>query len=240
MTQRVLYIQPVGCEGPDLIEETRPGSSVAEVCRPVLGHPIPKRALDYAAIIALGGPMGVYEADQYPWLGELFALLRQAVEEQVPTLGICLGSQALAAALGAEVRPTGKQEIGWYPITLGPAGEVDPLLSMLPSPLDVFHWHGDRWELPEGAVLLASSERCDHQAFRVGDKAWGLQFHMEVTAAAPPIWAEAYIDELRKHPGLPSPTEIVDQTARCAPGLEPLARKVFSRFWELALSDPGR
>ncbi|MCG3196151.1 MAG: type 1 glutamine amidotransferase [Candidatus Omnitrophica bacterium] len=240
MRKRVLYIQPVGCEGPALIEETRPTHSVAEVCRPVIGHPLPKRASDYAAIIALGGPMGVYETDAHPWLTDLFALLRQAVEERVPTLGICLGSQALAASVGAPVGPTGGQEIGWFPITLSQAAREDSLLSILPSPLEVFHWHGDRWELPEGAVLLASSERCDHQAFRLGDHAWGLQFHMEVTAETPPIWAEAYIDELLKYPALPGPTEIVEQTARCAPTLEPLARAVFSRFWELALNDRGR
>jgi GMP synthase-like glutamine amidotransferase len=236
MERRVLYIQPVGSEGPALIEETRPRGTHAEICRPVIGHPIPKAAQGYAAIVALGGPMGVYETDKHPWMADLITLLRDALEKNVPTLGICLGSQALAAAGGAEVRPTGLQEIGWFPITFTGEAQEDPLLGMLPSPLEVFHWHGDRWELPEGAVLLASSERCDHQAFRLGERAWGLQFHMEITPEIPPIWAEAYLDELMSHPELPGPARIAEQSRDLGPKLEPLARKTFERFWEIALN----
>jgi GMP synthase-like glutamine amidotransferase len=235
MSKPVLYIQPVGCEGPALIEETRPKNTLAQVCRPVIGHPIPKRAEDFAAIVALGGPMGVYETEQHPWMRNLIDLLRDAIAAGVPTLGICLGSQALAAAAGADVRPTGYQEIGWYPITLQPAAKVDPLMGGLPSPLEVFHWHGDRWELPEGAVLLASSEKCDHQAFRIGEKAYGFQFHMEITPETPPIWAEAYNDELARHPENPGAAAIAEQSKRLGPILEAHSRHVFTAFWEMAL-----
>ncbi len=232
---KVLYIQPIGCEGPGIIEETRPKHTQAEIIRPVIGQPIPSRAAEYAAVIALGGPMGVYEVDQHPWLAVLLELLRQAIEDQVPTLGICLGSQAIAAAAGAHVGPTGFQEIGWSPIHLTDTGKTDPVIGGLPSPIEVFHWHGDRWDLPAGAELLASSEKCDHQAFRLGEKVYGLQFHIEVSSETPPIWAEAYLEDLLKHPGVPNPSEIAHQSTRFGPVLEPHSRAIFRNFWELVL-----
>jgi len=228
---KILYIQPIGCEGPGIIEETRPKLTQTEVIRPIIGQPIPTHARDYAAIIALGGPMGVYEVEQHPWITNLLALLRQAIVEQVPTLGICLGSQAVAVAAGAHAGPTGFQEIGWAPINLTDAGRNDLLLGGLPSPIEVFHWHGDRWDLPNGAELLASSERCDHQAFRLGQKVYGLQFHIEVSSETPPIWAEAYLEDLLKHPGVPGPAEIADQSAKLGPVLEPHSRAIFRKFW---------
>lgn len=236
-TDKVLYIQPISCEGPGLIEETRPRHTQAEVIRPVIGHTIPARATDYAAIVVLGGPMGVYEADQHPWLKDLFELLHQAIEEQIPTLGICLGSQAIAAVAGAHVGPTGYQEIGWGPVHLTEAGKSDPLLGGLSSPIEVFHWHGDRWELPHWAELLASSDKCDHQAFRLGKRIYGLQFHIEVSSETPPMWAEAYLEDLLKHPGVPGPAEISAQSARFGPVLEPHSKAIFTRFWQIALGE---
>lgn len=239
MTHKVLYIQPVGCEGPGLIEATRPEGLTVEVCRPLIGHPIPARASEYAAIVALGGPMGVYETEKYPWLSELLRLLRNAIEVQVPVLGICLGSQALAAAAGAVVRPAGIQEIGWRPITLLEDSQTDPLLAGLPESLPAFHWHGDRWELPPDAVLLAKSELCDHQAFRLGKFAWGFQFHLEVTEEPPLVWAEAYHSDLEGHADRPQPEEIAITTARDHAILAPNARKVFERFWSVVVESYG-
>ncbi|MBK7495907.1 MAG: gamma-glutamyl-gamma-aminobutyrate hydrolase family protein [Candidatus Omnitrophica bacterium] len=232
-TRKVLFIQPIGCEGPGLIEETRPSEFEAEICRPVIGQPIPGDADPYAALVLLGGPMGVYETEKYPWLLDLFELIRQGVERDLPILGICLGSQALAAVLGAEVKPSGLQEIGWHPVTLNSEGQRDPLLSLLPSPIEVFHWHGDRWELPPGATLLASSAMCDHQAFRVGQHQYGFQFHIEVTPETPPIWAEAYHEDLLRHPGVPSPEDISVQSAQYGPILEQYSRVIFTKFWQM-------
>jgi GMP synthase-like glutamine amidotransferase len=235
MAGKVLYIQPISCEGPGIIEETRPKETQAVVIRPVIGHPIPTNAGEYAALIILGGPMGVYETEEYPWISDLLQLLRQAIDQQIPTLGICFGSQALAAAAGAVVKPTGYQEIGWYPIKLTEEGTRDSLLGDLPSPLQVFHWHGDRWELPSGAIHLASSEKCDHQAFRLGEKVYGFQCHLEISAETPPMWAEAYLEDLKKHPDVPGPQQIAEQSAQYGPLLEPWSRQLFSRFWEMTI-----
>ncbi len=234
---KVLYIQPISCEGPGIIEEVRPKHTQAEIIRPVIGQPIPSRATDYTAIVVLGGLMSVYEAEQHSWLNDLFRLLQQAIDEQVPTLGVCLGSQAIAAAAGAQVGSMGFQEIGWAPISLTEAGKSDPLLGGLPSPIEVFHWHGDRWDLPQGAELLASSQKCDHQAFRLGEKIYGLQFHIEVSSETPPIWAEAYLEDLLKHPGIPNPSLIAAQSSHFGPALEPHSRAIFTKFWKIALGE---
>jgi GMP synthase (glutamine-hydrolysing) len=210
----------------------RPESFSPTILRPVIGHPLPTDPGEFRAVVALGGPMGVYESDKYPWISDEIRLFQACLEKEVPILGICLGSQILAAAAGAEVKATGVQEIGWGPIELTGEGECDPLLQGLPSRLHVFHWHGDRWDLPEGATLLAKSPVCDHQAFRLGPNAYGFQFHFEVTEETPLTWAEAYMDDLEKLPEGPTPQRMAADTERYAPLLEPYAQQVFRRFWE--------
>lgn len=235
--KKVLYIQPVGCEGPDLIDEALPDCVPRDICRPVIGHPLPKEPSAYDAVVVLGGPMGVYETEKYPWIEDLIDLLKHALDMEIPALGICFGSQALAAAAGAEVHPTGRQEIGWGKIEHSGDSHGDPLLSGVPSPIEVFHWHGDRWDLPDGAVLLASSEICDHQAFRIGANSYGFQCHLEVKPETPGIWVEAYRDQLLALPDGPSPEEVREQTAEFAPVLRPHAVRLFTEFWNLALGN---
>ena len=145
----------------------------------------PIQNVDLAAasgIVVLGGSMGVYETAKFPFLSREIEILKEALERQVPTLGICLGSQLLAAAGGTRVfkGPKGK-EVGWYPVRMRSGASEDPLLKHCPAEPMVFHWHGDTFELPEGASLLASSEKYPHQAIRLGKKAWGLQFHIVMT-----------------------------------------------------------
>lgn len=129
------------------------------------------------ALVILGGAMGVYEADRYPFLSDEIALAKEAIARGLPTLGICLGSQILAAALGARVAPMGHREIGFHDLTLHAAAAQDPLFEGV-SGLRPLHWHGDAFTLPEGAVALATSARTEHQAFRFR-RAWGLLFHIE-------------------------------------------------------------
>ncbi len=134
----------------------------------------------YDGLVVLGGPMGVYDADRHPHLLEEIACIQQAVHQKKPILGICLGSQLLAAALGAKVRPSGVKEIGWYDVRLTEEGLKDPVLGKFKPLEKIFQWHGDTFELPAGAVQLASSPLFPQQAFRYGDRTYGLQFHLEV------------------------------------------------------------
>lgn len=132
----------------------------------------------YDALIFLGGPMSVN--DDLPYLGLEMGCIRQAVAAGQPILGICLGAQLIAKALGAAVRRNPAKEIGWYALHFTEAAGTDRLFQGL-SLETVFHWHGETFDLPPGAELLAWSERCRHQAYRLGDRVYGLQFHLEVT-----------------------------------------------------------
>lgn len=144
----------------------------------------------YRILIVLGGPMGAYEMNRYPHLLAESRIIREAINRDMYVLGICLGSQMIARCLGADVYPGPEKEIGWQHIELTGDGLKDPLMRKLaihPRVGDfwrrfkVFHWHGDTFHLPAGAVLLASSSRYKHQVFRLGDKVYGFQFHIEVT-----------------------------------------------------------
>lgn len=132
-------------------------------------------------LIIMGGPMGVYDTDRFPWLEEEQAFIRRAIINGKTVLGICLGAQLIAASLGATVHSLGVKEIGWFPITPTPEAAETPFRSIFQTRFHVFHWHGDTFDLPEGATRLATSEVCDNQAFILGDRVMGLQFHMETT-----------------------------------------------------------
>jgi GMP synthase (glutamine-hydrolysing) len=134
----------------------------------------------------MGGPMSV--ADDLPWLADERALLREAVGAGRPVLGVCLGAQQLGAALGAPVRPGPAPEYGVGEVHLTAAAIGDPVFGPAPTPLPCVHWHGDTFGLPEDAVRLAGNDAYENQAFRVGDHAYGLQFHVEVTAALVGHW----------------------------------------------------
>lgn len=129
-------------------------------------------------LMVMGGPMSVNDPDQ--WIHAEIAFLARAVHEGVPVLGICLGSQLLARALGATVRPGPGLELGMTPIRLTADGRRDPVFGSMPESFEVFEWHGEVFDLPEGAVALASSELCPLQAFRYGASAYGLLFHLEM------------------------------------------------------------
>ncbi|HEY4809533.1 MAG TPA: type 1 glutamine amidotransferase [Solirubrobacteraceae bacterium] len=136
---------------------------------------------ELAGLVVLGGPMGVGGTEQYPHLAVEIDLLAQAVAAGVPVLGVCLGAQLLACALGGQVGPTGSTEVGIGSVALTPAGERDSVLGPSGLSVPVLHWHGDTFTIPPGAELLASSDRCVNQAFRV-NCAYGLQFHIELNA----------------------------------------------------------
>lgn len=142
--------------------------------------------------------MGVYEHDRYPFIDAAMRLIDQALKEDKPVLGICLGSQLLATALGARVARGPQKEIGWYPIELKPAASEDPLMGGLEPSFIGFHWHGDIFDLPKGATALASSARTTYQAFSYGRAAYGVLFHMEVTTQIIADMVRAFADEVRE------------------------------------------
>lgn len=145
--------------------------------------------------IILGGPIGVYESHDYPFLRQEIDLLKVRLKENLPTLGICLGAQLIAHALGAKVYAGAEKEIGWSTLKLAQS-ENNPLSALIDTP--VLHWHGDTFDLPENTELLASSELYPHQAFQLGKNILALQFHIEVAADSLEKWLIGHTCELRQ------------------------------------------
>jgi GMP synthase (glutamine-hydrolysing) len=151
----------------------------------------PPRHIDVtrlSGMVVLGGPMNADETDKYPFLAHEIEWIQQAVGSGLPVLGVCLGSQLLAKALGARVYPAARKEIGWLMIDMTEAAGDDPLFAACKPTETVFQWHGDTFDLPEGATWLARSDVVPHQAFRFGRCAWGLQFHVELTPVEFDMW----------------------------------------------------
>src|SRR5262252_5432652 len=156
---------------------------------------------DPALLVVLGGPMGVYEADRHPFLLEEIEIARSRLQRDRPTLGICLGSQIMAAALGARVHPASAPEIGWHPIELEHAGAADPVASRIAAEdATVLHWHGDTFDLPAGAVPLARSRLTERQGFRWGRNGYALQFHPEVLPERIGEWTLFHARQLASTP----------------------------------------
>jgi GMP synthase (glutamine-hydrolysing) len=181
----VLILKNIMSEGPGTIEEYLRSCGhpyiIVELHR---GDPLPDLGA-FSHVVVMGGPMAVYEMDKHPFLKSEAELLRAAVSANKHVLGVCLGAQMLAHVLGARVYPGGAKEIGWYRVTVTPEGMKDRVMAMLAlegmNAAEVFQWHGDTFDLPEGAVRLASSDLFPNQAFRYSDRVYALQFHIEVT-----------------------------------------------------------
>jgi GMP synthase (glutamine-hydrolysing) len=155
------------------------------------------RAGDFAAIVPMGGNSHAWQEDAYSFLRRERLLLAEAVDEGVPVLGICLGAQLLARALGAEVRAAEEPEIGWLDVHPTVQARDDPVFGHLGGALGTYQWHNDVFELPPGAQLLARSEQYENQGFRVGN-AWGIQFHPEVDPELFELWISRHPDEVRE------------------------------------------
>lgn len=179
----LLAIQHVPWEGPHRILDACGGLDVHTV-KPLAGQSLPGHE-EVAGAVVMGGPMNVDEVERFPGLGTEREWLAEAARRAMPLLGICLGAQLLARALGAEVRPGEGKEIGFGPVEVG--DRDDPVLGGLAPSSDVLHWHGDVFDLPDGAQPLASSALTEHQAFRAGN-AWGVLFHPEADPALVEAW----------------------------------------------------
>ena len=186
----------------------------------------------YQGLVILGGPMSVNQHELYPHLQTEVDLIKSAIQLQIPILGICLGAQLIARALGARITRNPVKEIGWYEITPTTEGESDPVIAPFRGPRQIFQWHGDTFDLPSGAVHLASSPTCQNQAFRFGENVYGFQFHLEVDAPLIVNWLErpAYKEELLTLKGPDAPDRIRTETDHYIDNATSLGEEVFGAF----------
>jgi len=221
-----LVLQHAEGEGLGQLEPALAASGlVARVARPDRGERVPESP-EPAGLVVLGGPMSVHDA--YPWLAAERALIRNMLEVGKPVLGICLGAEQVAAALGAQVRKARGYEIGWLPVTLTEAAAADPLFRGSPAALTPLHWHGDELDLPSGANCLASSAQTAVQAFSFKNLAWGLLFHLEATASIAQVMVDGFPDELSAA-GLTG-RDVMSNAARQEEAMRPLAERIFGRW----------
>jgi len=189
----------------------------------------------YDGLIVLGGPMNVDEVDKYPYLETEVYSIRKAIDRGMPVLGICLGSQLIAKALGAKVYKNREKEIGWYDLSPTSIGKKDPLISHFSGMEKIFQWHGDTFDIPGGALLLASSPLCKNQAFRYGDNVYGLQFHLEVDERMVERWLRVPVNkkEIEELNGKIIPDRIREETHVYVSRLKELSDKAFAEFIKL-------
>lgn len=205
---RVHWIQHVDFEGLGNIADWANQHNHQLSCtRQYLNEELPKLA-DFDLLIVMGGPMGVYDFEKYPWIETEAAFIRDCINENKAILGICLGSQFIAAALGAKVYPGPCKEIGWYPINL----VQNSILGNKDEDKMVFHWHGDTFALPPNAKLLASTAEVRNQAYQIGDKVIGLQFHLEQTPTTIETMLSNCAEEIKQSgPKVQTAAEILDK-----------------------------
>lgn len=194
---RCLIVEHVAPEPAFAIAEALARAGIDVDTRRVFdGDGLPGGLSGFDALVVMGGPMSAGSDDDFPTRTAELALLAEAVRLGVPTIGVCLGAQLLAVATGGSVcKGAAGVEIGWGTVELTPACAVDPLLAELPHEMEVMHWHGETFDLPQGAIHLIENPNYVNQGFRVGDTAWGFQFHLEVDEAAVDGFLEAFAAE---------------------------------------------
>jgi GMP synthase (glutamine-hydrolysing) len=228
----VTLLQHIHCETPGIISDCLQSADIdMRFVRTFERNPIPSNLDTQAGLIVMGGPMSVYDHDQFPFLLEEQRLIEEALKEDKPVLGVCLGSQLLAATLGAEVKSGAQKEIGWHPVTLTEYAATDALWKELPARFTAYHWHGDVYDLPQGAVSLASSELTPCQGFRYGTNAYGFLFHMEVTEKIIKNMVAEFQDELEEQ--CITAGSIIQKTQDYLSALQTVGGRVFRRWVKL-------
>jgi len=196
-------------------------------------NPDAKPSLEgYRGLVVLGGPMNVDQTDQYKHIITEINLIQEAIDEGLPVLGICLGAQLIAKALGAKVRKNNEVEIGWYEVSPTKNGLKDPLLSNFQKTEKIFQWHGDTFDIPVGGVHLATSPDCLNQVFRYNTKVYGFQFHLEVDQKMIERWLQVphHKTEIGNSDGKIDPIRIKEETNVYIGRLKQLSDLVFSEF----------
>jgi GMP synthase (glutamine-hydrolysing) len=227
---RVLVLQHIACEHPGVFSEVMRESGADAVPVELDEDGALPDWREFDAVLAMGGPMGAGDDAEHPWLGPEKRLVREAVEAGRPFLGVCLGVQLLAAALGARVYAAEQPEVGLLPVELTSEGRDDPLFAGLDERLVSLQWHGDTFDLPSGAVRLAHSPPVPNQAFRAGERAYGVQFHLEVTGEMAPAYRRSLAETLGEERG----AAFIADVERRADELHPAARRLFTNWLEIA------
>lgn len=193
----ILYIKHIDIEGPETLGDffAAKGFDSLTVEMGLNEQDLPQSFDNIDAVIGCGGPMNVYEEEKHPFLKQENIFLQKVITQNIPYLGLCLGAQLLTKAGGGSVRKSPEKEIGWYNVELTDAGKQDSLFKGLAGQFAVFQWHEDMFDIPKEASLLASSPKCPYQAFRLGQRAYGLQFHVEVTRASIKEWYQGYLPQ---------------------------------------------
>jgi GMP synthase-like glutamine amidotransferase len=230
---RLAVLQHVPFEGPASIADWAASRSVpVSIARPYEGEALPElSAFDMLAV--MGGPMSVNDEGQYLWLGPELSLLREAIGAGKAVLGVCLGAQMIAKALRAKVYHAKQKEIGWFPVERTAGGH--PLFDGIPASFTAFHWHGETFDLPAGAARLAKTAAAPNQAFAVGSRVLGLQFHMEATPASVTDLLDHAGDEIGNGPFEQDPGAIRAGTSHCE-SLVPLLVRVLDNLTRAAAS----
>jgi GMP synthase-like glutamine amidotransferase len=239
MDSSLLVLQHIACEPPAAFEDELRSRGL-DVLRVELdeGDALPDWR-DFPAIVVMGGPMGAYDEAEHDWLASEKRLLRDAVEGGVPVWGVCLGAQLLASALGARVYRGERPEVGVLPVELTAEAADDPVFAAAPASFPALQWHGDTFDLPEGATLLARSAAYPNQAFRVG-ASYGLQFHIEVPLSLATDWGSvpAYAQSLESTLGPGALDDLLAAVAEQESVTVPLARALFGRWLEQVVRVP--
>ena len=176
---KIHYLQHVSFEGIAYIENWIKVNENEVAGTKLFAGEIPAADMDYDMLVVMGGPMNIYEEDKYPWLAKEKRYIDKAIAAKKSVLGICLGAQLIADVLGARVYKNSHREIGWHPVTLTPEAKNTTVFNGLPEKFTAFHWHGDTFDIPSGAIRTAKSKACPNQAFEYDNRVIGLQFHLE-------------------------------------------------------------
>ncbi len=229
----ILILKHVPFEGPGTLTEPLKALGIKYREVNLYEGGAPKSLEGCGGLIIMGGPMNVYEEAEYPFLKDVDRLMKEALAKKLPMIGVCLGAQLMAKAAGAKVTKGAKKEIGWYPLHLTEEANTDPAFKTLPNEVEVFQWHGDTFDIPQGAVRLASSELFPNQAFRIGDNAYAFQFHIEVTEGIIREWLEINEKELAGVKDYIDPKKVLAESKEKAAQLKKLADSVYKGLFDI-------
>jgi GMP synthase (glutamine-hydrolysing) len=233
MTKRsVLVMQNAAPETTGSIGHTLTLNEITErTVHPYSGEKVPLELDDAVGLVIMGGPIGIYDQARHSFIRDELKLIEHALRSKRPVLGVCLGSQLLAAALGAEVKKAFQKELGWHPVWLSEEASHDSIWTGVPRQFTAFHWHGDVFSLPTGTVSLAQSELTACQAFRYDSNAYGLLFHLEVTESLLRAMVGAFSPELAE--ASLEGSRIVEAIPEHLPGLRKISSRVFEQWGTL-------